>query len=71
MNELKKIQGILMTRLERLDDDYYMKDNLKDEVMRSNATTNAALAYLKTENLKLRIKGLSHEERKAIKKFTD
>lgn len=71
MNEIKDIQTYLMNRLERLNDDEYMKNNLKNEVMRSNAVTNSALAYMKIKNLELRIKNLSHIEREAFKKVSE
>jgi hypothetical protein len=60
-----------MNRLDKLNDDKYMKDNLKNEVMRSNAVTNSALAYIKIKNLELKIKNLSHIEREAFKKVSE
>lgn len=71
MNEIETIQEYLMNRLDKLNDDKYMKDNLKNEVMRSNAVTNSALAYIKIKNLELRLKGLSFEERQLIKKVSE
>lgn len=71
MKEIETIQEYLMNRLDKLNDDKYMKDNLKDEVMRSNAVTNSALAYMKIKNLELRLKGLSFEERQLIKKVSE
>lgn len=71
MKEIETIQEYLMNRLNKLNDDKYMKDNLKDEVMRSNAVTNSALAYMKIKNLELRLKGLSFEERQLIKKVSE
>lgn len=69
--DIKNIQNYLMNRLEKLDDDEYMKDNLKGEVARSNATANTALTYVKVINLKLRVNGLSAKERQAIKEISD
>lgn len=69
--DIKNIQQYLMNRLEKLNDDKYMKDNLKGEVARSNATANTALTYIKVVNLKLRVNSLSSKERKAIKEISD
>lgn len=69
--DIKNIQNYLMNRLEKLNDDKYMKDNLKGEVARSNATANTALTYIKVVNLKLRVNSLSSKERKAIKEISD
>lgn len=70
-NDIKDIQGFLMNRLEKLNDDKYMEKNLKDEVLRSNAVTNSALAYMKIKNLELRINGLSNAQRTTIKKASE
>ncbi len=67
-SDITKLQTYLMNRLDKLNDDRYMKKNLKDEVLRSNAVTNSALAYIKTKNLELKINGLSEQERTTIKK---
>lgn len=69
--DIKKIQTYLMNRLEKLNDDKYMKENLKDEISRSNTTANTALAYIKVVNLKLKVNGLSSKERETIKKISD
>lgn len=69
--DIEIIQTYLMNRLDKLNDDGYMKKNLKEEVMRSNAVTNSALAYIKTKNLELKINGLSEQERVAIKKVSE
>lgn len=53
MNEdIKKIQDKLMNNLERLDNE---KDNLSDEVARSNAISQLANTYIKTCNLVIRV----------------
>lgn len=53
MNEdIKKIQDKLMNNLERLDNE---KDNLSDEVARSNAISQLANTYIKTCNLVMRV----------------
>lgn len=70
MDAIQQIQNYLMNRLDKLNDDDYMKSNLKDEVMRSNAVTNSALAYIKIKNLELRLNGLTSAERQAISKVS-
>lgn len=70
MDTIQQIQNYLMNRLDKLNDDDYMKSNLKDEVMRSNAVTNSALAYIKIKNLELRLNGLTSAERQAISKVS-
>ena len=53
MNEdIKVIQNKLMNNLERLDNE---KDNLSDEVARSNAISQLANTYIKTCNLVIRV----------------
>ena len=53
MNEdIKTIQEKLMNNLERLDNE---KDNLSDEVARSNAISQLANTYIKTCNLIIRV----------------
>ena len=71
MDDIKKIQKYLMNRLDKLNDDKYMENNLKDEISRSNTVSNTALAYIKIVNLKLRINGLSTKERETIKKVSE
>ena len=70
MDDINRIQKYLMERLNKLNDDKYMKENLKEEIARSNTVTNTSLAYIKIKNLEMRINGLSREERKAIGKFS-
>ena len=60
-----------MNRLDKLNDDKYMKKNLKSEIMRSNATTNSSLTFIKAKNLELKIRSLSSNEREAIKKVCE
>lgn len=53
MNEdIKTIQERLMNNLDRLDNE---KDNLSDEVARSNAISQLANTYIKTCNLIIRV----------------
>ncbi len=49
---IKLIQEKLMNNLERLDSE---KDNLSDEVARSNAISQLANTYIKTCNLVIRV----------------
>lgn len=55
-NKIISIQGMLMREMKRLDDNEYMASQGKDEVLRSNALTNNATAYIKAVNVQLRIK---------------
>lgn len=71
MNDIIKIQKYLIQRLDKLNNDKYMKDNLKEEIARSNAVTNASLAYMKIKNLEIRVNGLSREERQMIKRISE
>lgn len=66
--DIQSIQTYLMNRLEKLNDDNYMKENLKDEISRSNTVSNTALAYI--INLQLRIDGLTTKERQTIKRVS-
>lgn len=50
--DIKTIQEKLMNNLERLDNE---KDNLSDEVARSNAISRLANTYIKTCNLVIRV----------------
>lgn len=59
-NDIKTIQEKLMNNLERLDNE---KDNLNDEVARSNAISQLANTYIKTCNLVIRVE----ENKKNIK----
>ena len=49
---IKKIQDTLVNNLERLD---IAKDNINDEVARSNAISQLANTYIKTCNLIIRV----------------
>ena len=51
-DNIKKIQETLMNNLQRLDGE---KDNLSDEVARSNAISQLANTYVKTCNLVIRV----------------
>lgn len=50
--DIKIIQERLMNNLDRLDNE---KDNLSDEVARSNAISQLANTYIKTCNLVIRV----------------
>lgn len=54
-NKIITIQEMLMREMSRLDDNEYMLNSGKDEVLRSNALTNNATAYIKAINVQLRI----------------
>lgn len=71
MSDINRIQKYLIERLDKLNNDKYMKEHLKEEIARSNAVTNASLAYMKIKNLELRINGLSRNEREAIKRVSE
>ena len=51
-NEIKTIQEKLISNLERLDK---AKDNLNEEVSRSNAISQLANTYIKSCNLVIRV----------------
>ena len=51
-NDIKKIQETLMNNLERIDN---AKDNISDEVARSNAVSQLANTYIKSCNLVIRV----------------
>lgn len=57
---IKKIQDKLMENLERLNN---TKDNVNEEVARSNAISSLANTYIKTCNLIIRVE----ESKNAIK----
>lgn len=50
-NDIKDIQKTLMNNLERLDN---AKDNISEEVARSNAISQIANTYIKSCNLVIR-----------------
>lgn len=51
-NDIKEIQRRLMDNLERLNE---AKDNLSEEVARSNAVSQLANTYIKSCNLIIRV----------------
>lgn len=51
-NDIKEIQERLMNNLERLDN---AKENISEEVARSNAVAQLSNTYIKTCNLVIRI----------------
>lgn len=65
MNEdIKKIQERLMNNLERIDS---AKDNISDEVARSNAVSQLANTYIKSCNLVIRAEESKINVRNKIK----
>ena len=65
MNEsIKAIQDKLMNNLERLDN---AKDNISDEVARSNAVSQLANTYIKSCNLIIRAEESKINVRNKIK----
>ena len=60
-NKIIAIQELLMREMARLDDNVYMLNNGKEEVLRSNALTNNATAFLKALNIQLRIKEVAEK----------
>lgn len=59
-NDIKEIQERLMNNLERLDN---AKDNVNEEVARSNAVSLIANTYIKSCNLIIRVE----ESKTAVK----
>lgn len=69
MNEsIKTIQDKLMNNLERLDN---AKDNIGEEVARSNAVAQLSNTYIKTCNLVIRIEESKHDIRNKISDVID
>ena len=54
-NVLIDIQEKLINQMNRLDNDLLMLENGKEEIMRSNALTQSAIAFVKTVNVGIRI----------------
>lgn len=71
MKDIEKIQKYLIERLDKLNDDKYMKKNAKEEIARSNTVTNTSLAYMKIKNLELRIKSASNGTREIMHKVSE
>lgn len=71
MKDIEKIQKYLIERLDKLNDDKYMKKNAKEEIARSNTVTNTSLAYMKIKNLELRIKSTTNGTREIIHKVSE
>jgi len=65
-SKIISIQEMLMREMERLDDNEYMKNAGKEEVLRSNALTNNATAYIKSVNLSLRIMEVAEKNEEQI-----
>lgn len=63
--DIKKIQEKLMNNLERLDK---AKDNISEEVARSNAISQIANTYIKSCNLVIRVE---ESKVKVINKIDD
>ena len=71
MKDIEKIQKILMSGLDKLNDEKYMKENLKNEISRNKAITTTSLTYIKAKNLELKIKGFSAKGKKKNKKINE
>lgn len=68
-SKIISIQEMLMREMKRLDDNEYMASQGKDEVLRSNALTNNATAYIKAVNVQLRIKEVAERNNVTTKKL--
>ena len=68
-NKIIAIQEMLMREMNRLDDNEYMASQGKDEVLRSNALTNNATAYIKAINVQLRIKEIAERNNVTTEKL--
>lgn len=64
-NDIKEIQERLMNNLERLDN---AKENISEEVARSNAVTQLSNTYIKTCNLVIRIEESKNDIRNKVSK---
>lgn len=64
-NDIKEIQEKLMNNLERLDN---AKDNISEEVARSNAVAQLSNTYIKTCNLVIRIEESKNDIRNKVSK---
>lgn len=65
---IKNIQDKLMNNLERLDN---AKDNIGEEVARSNAVAQLSNTYIKTCNLMIRIEESKQDIRNKISDVID
>ena len=63
--DIKEIQERLMNNLERLDS---AKDNISEEVARSNAVAQLSNTYIKTCNLVIRIEESKNDIRNKVSK---
>ena len=64
-NDIKEIQERLMNNLERLDN---AKENISEEVARSNAVAQLSNTYIKTCNLVIRIEESKNHIRNKVSK---
>lgn len=64
-NDIKEIQERLMNNLERLDN---AKDNISEEVARSNTVAQLSNTYIKTCNLVIRIEESKKDIRNKVSK---
>ena len=64
-NDIKEIQERLMNNLERLDN---AKENISEEVARSNAVAQLSNTYIKTCNLVIRIEESKNDIRNKVSK---
>lgn len=58
-SELKRVQGILINQMERLNDDETMKSYSKREMARSGALSQQASAYVKSVQTQIKVLELS------------
>lgn len=63
-NDIKNIQERLMNNLERLDS---AKENISEEVARSNAVSQIANTYIKSCNLLIRVEECEYDVKKNLK----
>ena len=68
--KLITIQEMIFDEMKRLSDDKLMNSAGNNEVLRSNALTNSATAYLKSVNTSLRIKEIAQKNDQTVKDLT-
>lgn len=56
VNKLLRAQDMLYNEMKRLDDEQYMKENGKREIMRSGALSQSVSAYIKAVSIQIRVK---------------
>ena len=60
-NVIRKMQSILISELERLDDNTNMNTNGKEEVQRSSAISQSANTILKTISIDMKIMRMAEQ----------